>query len=589
MFQHTSSLAFRALLKVAASRAGLDQARPAHHGPDCRPPRPSMSRPPPQDTPVVLVVPTDADVEQLVGRRPVLSCERCTGCVRRGRRARRAAVPVTGSRSVPRPGAAPRSRVGARPRAASASRRARPGSSSRPRARCCRGCRTRRAWPTPALSLAPGDEIAPSRSRRAALALAGFAPEDPVDEHGEFCVRGGVVDFYPASDAQPVRLEFIGDIVESIRRFDAATQRSLTALDRVDVTPQRELLPDDARPDDPARLRSHRRRSSTTSRRAGASLARVRAGRCHGARPQRSKQQWRSRRDDLTARGRVVPAVRDDRASAWDASGRLARRRGRRRSASWPIERTASAGTWRVRPAAAYHGRIGDWAEEIRAGARARATASCSSPRRPAAPSGRSSCSPTTTSARGRSTDTDDLETRRRARDDRPAVARLSSAGRQPPLFAETDLFEEERRAHERRRSASRTFLSDFRDLKVGDLVVHVDNGIGRFVGLKKLAVGAGQERAGVHGAALRRRRQAVRPARAARPRPEVHRRRRGRARQAGRHHLGKGQDARQEGHARHGRGAAQALRRAQGRRRATRSAPTRTGSRNSPTRSSTT
>src|SRR4029079_9736934 len=38
----------------------------------------------------------------------------------------------------------------------------------------------------------------------------------------------------------------------------------------------------------------------------------------------------------------------------------------------------------------------------------------------------------------------------------------------------------------------TRTFLSDFRDLKVGDHVVHVDNGIGRFVGLKRLAVTAG-------------------------------------------------------------------------------------------------
>ncbi|HUL74174.1 MAG TPA: transcription-repair coupling factor, partial [Vicinamibacterales bacterium] len=58
-------------------------------------------------------------------------------------------------------------------------------------------------------------------------------------------------------------------------------------------------------------------------------------------------------------------------------------------------------------------------------------------------------------------------------------------------LFAEADLFEEERRVHERRRSATHQFLSDFRDLKVGDFVVHIDNGIGRFVGLKKLAAGA--------------------------------------------------------------------------------------------------
>ena len=57
-------------------------------------------------------------------------------------------------------------------------------------------------------------------------------------------------------------------------------------------------------------------------------------------------------------------------------------------------------------------------------------------------------------------------------------------------LWAETDVFEEERKVHERRRSATRTFLSDFRDLKAGDLVVHVDHGIGVFVGLKRIDVG---------------------------------------------------------------------------------------------------
>ncbi len=65
---------------------------------------------------------------------------------------------------------------------------------------------------------------------------------------------------------------------------------------------------------------------------------------------------------------------------------------------------------------------------------------------------------------------------------------RLPEAGLQ--LWAETDVFEEERKTHERRRSAARTFLSDFRDLKVGDLVVHVDHGIGVFVGLKRIDVG---------------------------------------------------------------------------------------------------
>jgi transcription-repair coupling factor (superfamily II helicase) len=58
-------------------------------------------------------------------------------------------------------------------------------------------------------------------------------------------------------------------------------------------------------------------------------------------------------------------------------------------------------------------------------------------------------------------------------------------------LYAETDVFEEERRPTERRRDFAKTFLSDLRDLKVGDLVVHVDHGIGEFVGLKQLATGS--------------------------------------------------------------------------------------------------
>src|SRR5262249_49651661 len=73
------------------------------------------------------------------------------------------------------------------------------------------------------------------------------------------------------------------------------------------------------------------------------------------------------------------------------------------------------------------------------------------------------------------------------------AIGSLSRGFRLPDaglnIFAETDVFEEERRAPEKRRSLARTFLSDLRDLKVGDLVVHVDHGIGEFVGLKRLGV----------------------------------------------------------------------------------------------------
>jgi transcription-repair coupling factor (superfamily II helicase) len=63
------------------------------------------------------------------------------------------------------------------------------------------------------LSLKPGQDISPI-DLGDLLAAAGYTRQDPVDESGEFCVRGGVVDFYPVGAKQPVRLEFVGDTIE---------------------------------------------------------------------------------------------------------------------------------------------------------------------------------------------------------------------------------------------------------------------------------------------------------------------------------------------------------------------------------------
>ena len=146
-----------------------------------------------------------------------------------------------------------------------------------------------------------------------------------MDEHGEFCVRGGVVDVYPASEAQPVRLEFIGDIVESVRRFDAATQRSLAALDQVAIFPQRELLPDEAAPRRSVQTRSvsHGPRLRPPGRRRTRRLRdRRRPGPRPGARRPVARQRGRRR-----ARGRAVPAFEElaaswDEVTAWLAIGR---------------------------------------------------------------------------------------------------------------------------------------------------------------------------------------------------------------------------------------------------------------------------
>jgi transcription-repair coupling factor (superfamily II helicase) len=306
-----------------------------------------------------------------------------------------------------------------------------------------------------------------------------------VDEHGEFCIRGGVVDLYPSSEPMPIRLEFIGDIVESIRRFDGATQRSQAALDRVTVHPQQELLELDDEPES-------RDRSATIVdyvRRAGAILT-VMEPDDVGERARRLEEQWRSSAADMLARGRkALPYERI--AATWDVVGPWLQQGHAVTELS--IDEPAAEGTHiSTVPARGYHGRIGDWAEEI---TRAR---------------DRGDTVVFVAATQGRAERTieilADYDIRARSVRDAEDLARAAvlvatgqlSQGFHVPaanllLFAETDLFEEERRVHERRRSATRTFISDFRDLKIGDLVVHVDNGIGRFVGLKRLAIAPGQ------------------------------------------------------------------------------------------------
>ena len=74
------------------------------------------------------------------------------------------------------------------------------------------------------------------------LVSAGYARMPLVEERGELAVRGGILDLFPPQRAGPVRIELLGDEVESIRDFDAASQRSQGALGHVVAPPPRELL-----------------------------------------------------------------------------------------------------------------------------------------------------------------------------------------------------------------------------------------------------------------------------------------------------------------------------------------------------------
>jgi len=76
------------------------------------------------------------------------------------------------------------------------------------------------------------------------LLRCGYHQVDLVEEWGDFAVRGGIIDLFPAHLPRPVRLEFIGDEIESVREFDLASQRSSKALDQLRVVPLREFIAD---------------------------------------------------------------------------------------------------------------------------------------------------------------------------------------------------------------------------------------------------------------------------------------------------------------------------------------------------------
>jgi transcription-repair coupling factor (superfamily II helicase) len=73
--------------------------------------------------------------------------------------------------------------------------------------------------------LAPGERIDLHRLT-ALLSANGYHRTDTVQDAGEYAVRGGIVDLFPAGESEGLRLDFFGDEIESVRRFDPATQRT---------------------------------------------------------------------------------------------------------------------------------------------------------------------------------------------------------------------------------------------------------------------------------------------------------------------------------------------------------------------------
>jgi len=91
-----------------------------------------------------------------------------------------------------------------------------------------------------ALSVAPGN-VVPMDTIIAWLEHNGYNRSSTVREPGEYAVRGGILDLFPAGLEQPVRFDFFGDSLESIRTFDAETQRTLLDMRALDLVPVSEF------------------------------------------------------------------------------------------------------------------------------------------------------------------------------------------------------------------------------------------------------------------------------------------------------------------------------------------------------------
>jgi transcription-repair coupling factor (superfamily II helicase) len=78
------------------------------------------------------------------------------------------------------------------------------------------------------------------------LVRMGFSQSPTVTEPGDYAIRGGIIDIFPPGDGGPVRLDFFGDVLDGVRRFDPVSQRTTETMTAVELAPVSEVLLDEA-------------------------------------------------------------------------------------------------------------------------------------------------------------------------------------------------------------------------------------------------------------------------------------------------------------------------------------------------------
>jgi len=378
-----------------------------------------------------------------------------------------------------------------------------------------------RALPSPAAfarrtrRVAAGDDTSPAHLVEGLL-FEGYARVDLVTETGDVAVRGGLVDVFPPHRDEPVRIEFDLNAVASLRSFDPDTQRSTGALSVVALPPMA-LTPDTRE------TREAARRVLAACRTAGddppvprdLSLARKNDGleeilplldggdAAHvldhagsfviaaddadavGEELQRAADVLALDYGKARAAGRIAP---DPARLAGDAdrlSDEVAHRLLLELAPAVPSGETVALGAESV---VSFEDRLPDAAKEIsrmRKGGLAVALSAATKGEREHVE--RLLAEYEVDHQGGDADATSPLA---------PGACRVVSGGPRTGflfraasllLLTATDLFGEPRTAAARRKSASEAFLSDLRDLRVGDVVVHRDYGLGRFAGLARI------------------------------------------------------------------------------------------------------
>ena len=81
---------------------------------------------------------------------------------------------------------------------------------------------------------------------RTFLVRMGFVQAPTVMEPGDYAIRGGIIDIFPPGDSGPVRLDLFGDVLDGARRFDPISQRTTEKLDEIELAPVSEVILDEA-------------------------------------------------------------------------------------------------------------------------------------------------------------------------------------------------------------------------------------------------------------------------------------------------------------------------------------------------------